>query len=100
MRRTALRTALCAALLLTSAVAFAADPATETATPVPQETATPAPTPEQEEFVFFNVKTKKFHCASCSSAQKCTKNCSYVERSKALSAGGTACKLCRGTCRR
>lgn len=94
------RTALLAALLLSSGLTFAADPAPPTATPSPLETVTPAPAPEQEEFVFFNVKTKKFHCAACSSAQKCTKNCSYVERSKAVSAGGSACKLCNGTCRR
>ena len=59
---------------------------------------TPAATPASE-IVFLNVKTKKFHCASCSSAQKCTKNCAYVERSKAESLGGVACRLCNGTCR-
>lgn len=57
-----------------------------------------APTPESE-IVFLNVKTKKFHCASCSSAQKCTKNCAYVERSKAVELGGVACRVCNGTCR-
>ena len=56
--------------------------------------ATPLP-----EIVFLNVKTKKFHCASCASAQKCTKNCAYVERTKAESLGGVACRLCGGTCR-
>lgn len=58
----------------------------------------PAATPDTE-IVFLNVKTKKFHCASCSSAQKCTKNCAYVERSKAVSLGGVACRICNGTCR-
>lgn len=92
------RTFLLAALLLASGLASAAAPAPPP-TADAEATATPETTPQGEEFVFFNVKTKKFHCASCSSAQKCTKNCSYVERSKAVSAGGTACKLCNGTCR-
>lgn len=90
---------LLAALLLGSVLAWAADAPPPTETPAPTATETPTPPPEQEEFVFFNVKSKKFHCAACRSAQKCTKNCSYVERSKALAAGGVPCRLCNGTCR-
>lgn len=69
-------------------------PPSVSATPAFAANATPLP-----EIVFLNVKTKKFHCASCASAQKCTKNCAYVERTKAESLGGVACRLCGGTCR-
>lgn len=89
-----MRRSILALLVFTALAAFAA-------TPAPRETpaASPTATPQPEEFVFFNVKSKKFHCASCDSARKCTKNCSYVERSKAVAAGGTACRACGGTCR-
>ena len=89
-----MRRSLLAAILFSTLAAFAADPAPTPAQP------TPTATPAQEEFVFFNVKSKKFHCAACESAKKCTKNCSYVERSKAVEAGGTPCRACGGTCRR
>lgn len=66
------------------------------ASPAPTVVAVPT---AASEIVFLNVKTKKFHCASCSSALKCTKNCAYVERSKAVALGAVACRLCDGTCR-
>ena len=92
-----MRRGLLAVLLLTGFVAFAAEPA-QPSTPEPAPTATPEP--REEEFVFFNWKSKKFHCAACDYAKQCTKNCSYVEKSKALESGGKPCGSCKGTCRR
>ena len=46
--------------------------------------------------VVFNWKTLKFHKPSCEWAQKCTKNCTKVDKKEAIKHGGKPCKVCGG----
>jgi len=55
-------------------------------------------TPKQDETVYFNVETKKYHCLTCRWAIQCTRNCIEVSRSEAKKRRGVACKVCGGTC--
>src|SRR3977135_616152 len=48
--------------------------------------------------VVFNTHSLKYHCASCSAAKRCTKNCIATTLADAKARGGVACKLCGGTC--
>jgi methylphosphotriester-DNA--protein-cysteine methyltransferase len=51
-------------------------------------------TDTREDVVVFNVKTKKYHKASCLWAERCTRNCVFMKRSEALEKGGMPCKVC------
>lgn len=51
---------------------------------------------KNEQTVFFNTKTLKYHALSCSYARRCTKNCISLSRSEAIRRGGVACKVCGG----
>lgn len=48
--------------------------------------------------VVFNTHSLIYHCASCSAAKRCTKNCITTTLADARGRGGRACKLCGGTC--
>lgn len=48
--------------------------------------------------VVFNTHSLIYHCASCSAAKRCTKNCVTTTLADAKARGGRACKLCGGTC--
>ncbi len=52
-----------------------------------------------DESVVFNTQTHKFHCATCQSAIKCTKNCVTITKSEAIKRGGVPCKVCGGSCK-
>lgn len=51
---------------------------------------------QNDEPVFFNVKTYKVHKPSCHWAMQCTKNCIKIKRSEAYKRGGVPCKVCGG----
>jgi hypothetical protein len=53
---------------------------------------------EKDETVSFNTKSYKYHCVTCSAAQRCTRNCVDIPKSEAKARGGMACKICGGTC--
>src|SRR5262249_45917073 len=53
-----------------------------------------------EQLVVFNTHSLKYHCASCSAAVRCTRNCITTTLADAKARGGIACKICGGTCRR
>lgn len=48
------------------------------------------------ETVIFNWKTLKYHKPGCQWAQKCTKNCTPVDKKEAIKNGGVPCKVCGG----
>jgi hypothetical protein len=48
--------------------------------------------------VVFNTHSLIYHCASCSAAKRCTRNCITTTLADAQARGGRACKLCGGTC--
>ena len=48
------------------------------------------------ETVVFNWKTLKFHKPNCQWAQKCTVNCTKVDKKEAIKHGGKPCKVCGG----
>ena len=48
------------------------------------------------ETVVFNWKTLKYHKPSCQWAQKCTQNCTKVDKKEAIKHGGKPCKVCGG----
>ncbi len=48
------------------------------------------------ETVVFNWKTLKYHKPSCQWAQKCTVNCTKVDKKEAIKHGGKPCKVCGG----
>jgi len=50
--------------------------------------------------VYFNTKSHKYHCLTCSAAKRCTVNCIKISRDEAIRRGGVACKICGGTCAR
>ena len=52
-----------------------------------------------DEQVYFNTHSLKYHCLTCSAAKRCTVNCIKVSREEAIRRGGVACKLCGGACR-
>ena len=52
----------------------------------------------QEEVVYFNVRSHKYHCLTCYHARRCTANCIEVTISEAKKRGGVPCKVCGGTC--
>jgi hypothetical protein len=55
-----------------------------------------AQAPKNDPEVVFNKQSLIYHRASCSAAQRCTKNCVTVRLSEARARGGRACKLCGG----
>src|SRR5436853_1577204 len=57
-----------------------------------------AATDPTEQKVVFNTHSLKYHCASCSAAKRCTKNCITTTLADAKARGGVACKICGGTC--
>ena len=48
------------------------------------------------ETVIFNWKTLKYHKPGCQWAQKCTQNCTPVDKKEAIKRGGVPCKVCGG----
>ena len=48
------------------------------------------------EIVVFNWKTLKYHKPGCQWAQKCTVNCTRVDKKEAVRHGGVPCKVCGG----
>ena len=48
------------------------------------------------ETVVFNWKTLKYHKPGCQWAQKCTQNCTSVDKKTAIKNGGRPCKVCGG----
>ena len=48
------------------------------------------------ETVVFNWKTLKYHKPSCQWAQKCSQNCTKVDKKEAIKHGGKPCKVCGG----
>ena len=48
------------------------------------------------ETVVFNWKTLKYHKPGCQWAQKCTQNCTPVDKKEAVKRGGVPCKVCGG----
>jgi len=62
--------------------------------------ATSSSTVPVEEQVVFNTKSLKYHCATCSAAKRCTRNCITTTLRDAKARGGVACKLCGGTCKK
>ncbi len=54
-----------------------------------------SPPPADPDAVF-NVQSKIYHRASCTSARRCTKNCIVIKLSEAKKRGGRACQLCGG----
>lgn len=56
----------------------------------------PAQVNRQEETVFFNVRSRKFHKHSCVWAAKCTRNCITIPKPEAIIRGGVPCKVCGG----
>lgn len=63
-------------------------------TPVSTDEALAASDP----IVTFNTKTLKYHCPTCASAKRCTKNCIDIHLSEAKKRDGVPCKNCGGTC--
>lgn len=53
---------------------------------------------DEDPVVSFNTSSHKFHCLSCASVQRCTRNCVEMRRSEAISRGGVACQNCGGSC--
>jgi hypothetical protein len=53
---------------------------------------------EADQKVVFNTHSLIYHCATCSAAERCTKNCVTTTLADAKARGGRACKLCGGTC--
>ena len=51
-----------------------------------------------EEMVYFNTRSRKYHCATCRALRTCT-HCVEMALSKAK-ISGDACKLCGGSCAR
>src|SRR2546423_77578 len=68
MRRVAVALALCLAVVATPAVVSSA--AVRGESPANLQLAAAA-----DQKVVFNTKSLKYHCASCSAAKRCTKNC-------------------------
>jgi hypothetical protein len=56
-----------------------------------------APPAAASEMVTFNTSTGKYHCASCTWAVRCTRNCVSMPLAQARTRG-VACKVCRGSC--
>lgn len=52
-----------------------------------------------DEKVVFNTKSLKYHCATCTWAKRCTRNCITTTLADAQARGGVACKVCGGTCK-
>jgi hypothetical protein len=50
------------------------------------------------EMVAFNTSSRKYHCLTCSSALRCTKNCITIPLSEARQRG-SPCGTCGGSCR-
>ncbi len=51
----------------------------------------------EEEIVYFNTNSRKYHCATCKALRTCT-HCVEMTLSKAR-LKGTPCKICGGSCR-
>jgi diphthamide synthase subunit DPH2 len=49
----------------------------------------------QNEIVYYNTQSHKYHKMSCIWAKKCTKNCIPIKRSEAITRG-VPCKVCGG----
>lgn len=63
----------------------------------PAESVTPRPARGGGEVVAFNTSNGKYHCASCTWAQRCTRNCVNMSLAEAR-ARGVPCKVCGGSC--
>ena len=48
------------------------------------------------ETVVYNVQSGIYHNVSCSSANRCTKNCIRIDKKEAIKRGGRPCKNCGG----
>jgi hypothetical protein len=64
----------------------------------PSESLTPGPGGGGGETVAFNTSNGKYHCAACTWAQRCTRNCVNLPLAEAR-ARGVPCKVCGGSCR-
>ena len=89
------RIALLAVLLFGSS---SPTPALPLATDVHSTAAYAAAADPTEQKVVFNTKSKKYHCATCTWAKRCTKNCITTTLADAKARGGVPCKVCGGTC--
>ena len=54
--------------------------------------------PREDTSVVLNTSSHKYHCPTCAWAKKCTTNCTTTTLADAKKQGGTACKICGGTC--
>ena len=90
------------AVVLVAAFFFAAALTAQTPVPIDhtagQSVSAGQAAPAADQKVVFNTHSLIYHCASCSAAKRCTKNCITTTLADAKARGGRACKLCGGTC--
>jgi hypothetical protein len=96
MKRVLVFTTIAFFASLTIAATSLTHHAVRTATITASDHAEPAAAADEK--VVFNTKSLKYHCATCTWAKRCTRNCITTTLADAKARGGVPCKVCGGTC--